>query len=201
MEMVIKALLKNTPLAFVVIGLLLAIIGASGGMERLSLKIEEPAWRVALALMGTAVAGFGGLLIWRARSEVNPTSLAKECDLKITTPMSGTDVGERIQFGGSYKKKPPEKSVVLIEQSVTSGDYWFKKRPVFDEKNKQWYIESRVGGEPGQQRMVFVAILGESGQALWDYYWRVGEETKQWPSMRTLTADIIFCDNVKVRRK
>src|SRR5260370_31320680 len=141
MEMVIKALLKNTPLAFVVIGLLLAIIGASGGMERLSLKIEEPAWRVALALMGTAVAGFGGLVIWRARSEVNLHSLAKECDLKITTPMSGPDVGERIQFGGSYKKKPPEKSVVLIEQSVTSGDYWFKKRPVFDEKNKQWYIE------------------------------------------------------------
>src|SRR5260370_40421483 len=114
MEMVIKALLKNTPLAFVVIGLLLAIIGASGGMERLSLKIEEPAWRVALALMGTAVGGFGGRLIWRARSEGKSTSLAKECDLKITTPMSGTRVGEPIQYVGGYKKKAPEKSGVLI---------------------------------------------------------------------------------------
>jgi hypothetical protein len=151
--------------------------------------------------MGIVVAGFGGLLIWRAKNEVDPLAVSAECDLRITAPMNGADVEERIQFAGSFKKKPPENSVILIEQSVATGDYWFKKRPIFDEKNKQWYIESRVGGEPGKQRVIYVAILGEAGQALWDYYWRVGDETKQWPGMKLLTKDIILCDNVKVRRK
>jgi hypothetical protein len=200
-EKVIQALLKNTPLACVAIGVLLVLIGASGGMERFSLKIEEPAWRVALAVMGIVVAGFGGLLIWRAKNDVDPLAVSAECELRITTPMNGADVEERIQFAGSFKKKPPENSVILIEQSVATGDYWFKKRPIFDEKNKQWYTESRVGGEPGKQRVIYVAILGESGQALWDYYWRVGNETKQWPGMKLLTKDIKLCDSVKVRRK
>jgi len=201
MEKIIQALLKNTPLALVVIGLLLAVIGASGGMEKFAIKVEDPKWRVALGVMGIVVAGFGALLIWRTRKEIAPQVLAQECELKITAPLNGAVVDESTQFAGSFKKIPSEGSIVLLEQSVTTGDYWFKKRPVIDEKNKQWYIDSRVGGEPGKERVIYLAIMGKSGQALWDYYRRVGEETKQWPPMRTLTTDIIICDNVRVRRR
>jgi len=49
MEKIIQALLKNTPLALVVIGLLLAVIGASGGMEKLPSrwKTQSGEWRWA----------------------------------------------------------------------------------------------------------------------------------------------------------
>lgn len=201
MEKIIQALLKNTPLALVVIGLLLAVIGASGGMEKLAIKVDDPRWRVALGVMGIVVAGFGALLIWRVRKDVDPQVLAQECELKITAPLNGAVVDESTQFAGSFKNLPHEGSIVLIEQSVSTGDYWFKKRPVIDEKNKQWYIDSRVGGDPGKERVIYLAILGKSGQALWDYYQRVGQETKQWPAMRSLTTDISICDNVRVRRR
>jgi hypothetical protein len=201
MEKALETLIKNTPFALVVIGIALFLIGAAGGSERLGLRVAEPAWRLALLGMGTVVAGFGALLVWRGRGDVEPSVLAREYGLKIKAPISGSDVGERIQVVGTYKERPPERSVVLIEQSARSGTYWFMKRPVFDDNSKQWLADCRVGGESGAQRYVHVAVIGRSAQAFWDYYFRAGEGTNHWPGIQTLPPDVILCDNIKVRRR
>jgi len=93
-------------------------------------------------------------------------------------------------------------SVAVIERSSSTGYHWFKARPVFDDRSKRWSADCRVGGEPGgPARVLFVAVMGRSGEAFREYYFRVGNETKQWPGITTLPPDIIVCDEVMVRRK
>jgi hypothetical protein len=202
-EKFLSALIKNTPLALIVIGLLLIVIGAAGGVEKYGLDIPDLRWRIALAVMGVVVAGFGALLIWLGRRKPDPSAIARECALKIKTvkDLAGTD--QRVRITGTYRKKPPDKSVVLVEQSSAgrTHKYWFKNEPIFDEENKTWFANCTVRGNPGSERIFYVAILGEHGQALWAYYLRVGEETQKWPGIETLTPDIVLGAHETVTRK
>jgi len=58
---------------------------------------------------------------------------------------------------------------------------------------------------PGS-RQILVALVGKAGQALCEYYRKVGRETELqtgqdiWPGIPTLTPDIIECDRVIVER-
>ncbi len=201
MEKYFKALIKNTPLALVLIGLFLIVIGAAGGWDKFYVKIPDLRWRIVLAIMGVVVAGFGALLIWRGTGEAESSSLAKECKLTITAPTDGAEVDGNVQMVGTYEKKAPEKRIVFIERSMRSGLYYFKKWPMEFGKEKKWSAECQIGGDSGAKRMLHVAVTGSGGQALYDYYFRVLAETKQWPGIETLPPDIVFCDQVKVKRK
>src|SRR6266849_2858680 len=201
MEKFFKALIRNTPLAIVVIGLFLTVIGAAGGLAKFNLTIPDPRWRIVLAVMGVVVAGFGILLIWRGTGEVESSALAKECKLTITAPTDGAEVDGNVQMVGTYEKKPPEKRIVFIERSVRSSRFYFRKCPMEFGKEKKWSAECQIGGDSGAKRMLHVAVTGSGGQALYDYYFRVLAETKQWPGIETLPPDIVFCDQVKVKRK
>jgi hypothetical protein len=201
MEKLLKALIKNTPLALVVIGLFLILIAAAGGWDKFYVKIPDVRWRIVLAVMGVVVAGFGALLVWRGTGEVESSALAKECKLSITAPADGAEVDGNVQMGGTYEKKPPDKRIVFIERSMKSGLYYFKKWPIEFGRDNKWSAECRVGGDPGTSRMLHVAVAGSGGQSLFDYFFRVVAETKQWPGIETLPPDIVFCDKVKVKRK
>jgi len=201
MEKFFKALIRNTPLAIVVIGLFLTVIGAAGGLAKFNLTIPDPRWRIVLAVMGVVVAGFGILLIWRGTGEAESSALAKECKLTITAPTDGAEVDGNVQMVGTYEKKPPEKRIVFIERSVRSSRFYFRKCPMEFGKEKRWSAECEVGGDHGARRMLYIAVTGSGGQALYEYYFRVLAETKQWPGIETLPPDIVFCDQVKVKRK
>ncbi len=201
MERVLKALLKNTPLALIVIGLFLVLLGASGGYEKYGLKVDNASWRIVLASLGAFVVVFGGLLIWRGEGDLDTKRIAKECDPKISSHKDGDEVQEHIQLRGTYAKKPPDSVLAVIELSTSSRHYWFKKAPLLDEKVKQWFADIRVGGNPGSERIIYVAVLGTAGQALQKYYFSVPEQTKGWAGIETLSPDIIRADSVRVRRK
>jgi hypothetical protein len=203
MEKLLNSLVKNTPLAVVVIGVLLVVIGAAGGLPQLSLKVAEPGWRFASGAAGTLVAGFGGFLILRAPSRSsNLAALAEGYGLKIFSPVNASDVKEYVGVFGTFKNRPPDKSVWIIERSLRSGVNSFKRRPLFDETDKRWSApQCRLGGKTGEKRVLFVAVVGDSGQALADYYFKVGNETGQWPGIETLPLDIVPCDSIQVRRR
>jgi hypothetical protein len=202
-EKTIKELLKNTPLALVVIGVFLVVLGATGGFEKLGIKVGDAPWRIALAAMGVVVAGFGTLVLLRGQVDGEISALAKECGLKITSPKSNSEVEERVTLEGSYKKKPPNKTLAVLERSPSSGRFWFKKQPpVYDEKEKQWsFTDVYVGTDQGGARILYVAVLGESGKALQDFYLAVREEFGKPAGVESLTPDIVLCDYIKVRRK
>jgi len=71
MDKTIESLVKNAPLAIVVIGVMLCIIGAAGGLPvgESPLLVEDPAWRIGLAGMGILLVGVGVLLMLRASDE------------------------------------------------------------------------------------------------------------------------------------
>ncbi len=202
-EKIIKGLIKNTPLTLVVIGLFLVVLGATGGFQKLGIKVEDARWRIVLAVMGGVVAGFGVLVILRGHGDVETSALAKECDLKITSPKYNSDVDQKIRLEGTYRKKPPEKSLAVIELSPTSGKHYFKTQPpLFNEKEGQWWFtDIYIGGDPGKERILFLVILGEAGKALREFYVAVREETGKTVGVKTLTPDVVQCDQVNVHRK
>jgi hypothetical protein len=61
-------LIENTPLAIILIGLVLFLIGANGGWSKADLKIDSTGWRIALAVMGLIVFAVGGLTLWRGKN-------------------------------------------------------------------------------------------------------------------------------------
>jgi hypothetical protein len=198
MEKILKSLeplFQHTPPLLVVIGLALFIIGAAGGSESLHLTVSDPLWRIAMAAMGTVVASFGGLLMWRESTVEKPSVVAKKCDLKITAQ---TTVGDEIRLVGTFKKNPPDNSVVIIEKALIRQEYFFQPAPYFHQKELQWSGNLRVGSG---ERVLYIGILGKSGQSLRDYYLLVHQKTGKWVGMRDLPSDFVRCDDVKVTRK
>ena len=201
MEKVLSVLLKNTPVAFFVIGLFLVVLGASGGYEKFGLKIDSTAWRALLAFLGFVAAVFGGLLVWRGTDDVDIKRLAKECDPKITSHRNGDSVDENIQLRGTYSQKPPDDALAVLELSTTTRKYYFKNAPLLDEATKEWFADIKVRGNPGSERILYVALLGAPGRALQKYFFSVPDQTKGWAGIETLTPDIVRHHSVTVRRK
>jgi hypothetical protein len=151
--------------------------------------------------MGGVVAGLGGLLIWRVKSdEEHPTS-AKKYGIQIVYPGNLAKIGNDVEVSGTYKIKPPDKSIILIEMRPDSQEYWFKKSATFDEARKHWYANVFVGAGSGETRVIIVAVTGKAGQALSNYFHKVGDVTGRWPSVEMLTPDVIECDRVQVIHK
>jgi hypothetical protein len=123
---VIEALIKNSPLALVLIGLLLFLIGAAGGWSKPALQVNELGWRVALAAMGGVVAGLGGLLIWRVKSDEESPASAKKYGIQIVYPGNLAKIGNDVEVSGTYNIKPPDNSIILIERRPDAQEYWFK---------------------------------------------------------------------------
>jgi ABC-type uncharacterized transport system permease subunit len=65
MKTAIAALIKNTPLAIIAIGIFLLILGAAGGSAYLKLEVKELSWQITLAIMGFTLVAGGFLSHWK----------------------------------------------------------------------------------------------------------------------------------------
>lgn len=133
--------------------------------------------------------------------------LAQEFDLKITSPGGNSEVDEKVKIEGTYEKRPPKESLAVLEMSTATGRYWFRPQPaVLDEQNKKWwfnnvYVGGAQIGKRGEDRVLCLAILGESGRAMMDYYLTVRDRCGGNPvAVETLTSDITTCAQVTVHR-
>jgi hypothetical protein len=191
----------------VLLGLLLVVIAAAKGWPNPSLQIDEVEWRVTLAVLGIIVVLLGGLLLWRETEGSDkrpPTKMS--CDtygIRIISPKAGEEVGIDYEISGTYQVKPPESRIIQIFQGPPgTSEYWpmTEANITFDPSRKTWHSHARSGGVPGR-RDVIVTVSGKAGQALCSYYEKVGKETGQWPSIVTLTPDIVECDRITIVRK
>jgi hypothetical protein len=64
----------------------------------------------------------------------------------------------------------------------------------FDTKAKTFYAWANIG----ESCILKVVMVGKAGQALCEYFTKVGKETSQWYSIDALTPDIVECDRVAV---
>jgi hypothetical protein len=212
MDKFIEKVLENTPLAVMVIGLFLFVIGAAGGWPKPELQVNQTGWRLALAGMGVVVFLIGGLFFWRERTrggEVKQQS-NEDWEIKITSHRNGDRVTGRFDVKGSYSLRPSGDYVVkLLEMSPNTHKYWPKREVVFHSDNTWTASSISVGGDPDSERIIIIAALGKGGQALGDYFDDVEEETRQLrrrlkgetirlPGIPRLTSDVVKCDEIRV---
>jgi hypothetical protein len=216
----VTKLIDNTPLAIIAIGLLLFVIGAAGGWPSPKLQVNEPGWRIGLAIMGVAMSAMGAALIWRARTPGKiEEGIRENFGIQITQPEHKDIVPNQIEVKGTFGKKPPTGiNLLVIDFSVRSGSVYLRKVPVLDEKLRTWRAAITVGGNPGDERIIKVVTMGKDGLALWNYVEivssrvsEVWEELKKRdvqipselyvPGLKDLPPDIVACDEVRVIRK
>jgi hypothetical protein len=198
LERIIDAVARNLALFLVILGTTLALLAANGGFPKEGIRIEDVAWRVFLAVAGVVVGGFGVRLIWRGQGDLDTSSIAKDCELKITSPRPNEAVNEKIELQGTYKKKPPKRALVAIIERTPSGGFYFKEQTVqFREKDTRWSATIYIGGNR-EERTLQVGILGEAGEALRDYFIDVRRKFNKSAGVKTLTPDVALCDDVDV---
>ena len=73
----IEAITKNTPLAVIVVGLLLVVVGAAGGWAP-AFQVSGLVWQIVLVVMGVVVTGSGIAFIWREKNIVSNSVSAND---------------------------------------------------------------------------------------------------------------------------
>jgi hypothetical protein len=200
-ETILTKLLNNTPIALILIGIFLFLTGAAGGWPKLSLVVNELSWRIALATMGGIVAGIGSYQILRG-SKSEPDTSCKEYDIRITSTQPGQlIVRGDIDVYGTYKKWPAGKSVRLFVID-RRNQYWVQTPTIRrNEKEKSWHSQVHIGGSADTHAIIMIAIVGEAGQALCEYYRRVKEVVKEPIGITGVPSDVTECDSVKILKK
>lgn len=193
-------------LCLVLVGLALFSISALGAIPMTTNTITDPWWRVALAILGLVVATGGATAFWYAPSEKQIIN-AHSFGLKINHPQTGDIVGEHYDVSGTYGRKPPNDYEIIIFEVNTDGHSptYRPRKVAVSGPDQSWRAKGVYGGdlkELGRERTIFVALVGNSGQALCDYYHKVGEtyNFERRPSIDVLASDIIECDRIRVRR-
>ena len=143
----LEKIIENTPLAFLVIGVILVVIGASQGLPYTPLQVKEDGWRLFLGVMGAITAGLGCLSFWRQIGL--PTKQSQEGSdlkgkhetygIKIISPPDGypCGAGEKFRVEGKYDIKPPSGVRLAVhEVSPNSGSYYPKGKRFLSREQK-----------------------------------------------------------------
>ncbi|HSK74593.1 MAG TPA: hypothetical protein VK892_23035 [Pyrinomonadaceae bacterium] len=127
---------------------------------------------------------------------------AKKYEIKIQNLTNGDDVKSPFKISGSYKIKPPEDSIRILEFSPVIAQYWIKNEVFFDESTKQWFVEKiYIGGDDGERREISVAFLGENSKAFVHYFDKANQDRDKLIGIKKLPTDIQICDKVLIKRK
>lgn len=201
----IAKLIDRAPLAVIVIGVIVFVIGAAGGLPigNPPLQITDFAWRVGLGVMGLILVTAGLLLLSRENGPLtkgSPKTNAARYGIKIESPREGAQVSEFVEIIGSYTVKPPDNTLRLF--TVVPDGHWFWPQAIaqFDSTEKKWYGKVRLGEAPRYAMFIVAAIVDAPRQVLWDYYYKVGEQTNWHPIDGPFSSYAFECARVWVER-
>jgi hypothetical protein len=188
--------LLKKPALSLILGVVLLILAASGGVSSLGLTVNESPWRITLATIGIVLLATGCYLAVRpegSRSTHDPAGYG----VKIRTPSPGSMAPASFEVFGDYKLLPAGHSIRVF---VVEGErHWPQGVARMSPSNKQWRaVVNHMGGVKGQSRTIAAIAMAESGSILCDYYEKAGRETGKWIPITRLTSDMVECDNVVV---
>jgi hypothetical protein len=122
--------------------------------------------------------------------------------LKIISPSDGEKADSWFRVSGTYKIKPAMSHLQIFTTTHNGSGYWPQEVATFDESKNAWSAGVNIGGIPvGNPVIIIVALVGPEGQALCNYYNKVGQQTQRWTSIDVLTSDISEVDRIVVIRK
>ena len=199
-----EKLIDRAPLAVIVIGVVVFIIGAAGGLPTGNppLQVTDFTWRIGLGLIGLILVLVGLLLIVR-EEQPSISKNPKVYGVKIESPTNMAQVSETIAIvSGRYSTKPPDGTLRLFTVTTPDDKSFWPQEIVknFDDAKKKWSARVHLGGNPRYSMFIVVALVGQASQKFWDYYYKVGEKTNWTPIDGPLPKDVGECDRVWVER-
>nr|WP_315243896.1 hypothetical protein [uncultured Albidiferax sp.] len=161
----------TTPTGLIALfGLLLLVLGASGGVRYSGwLPIEEAGWRVALGLLGAA------FLTLAARKSLAATGQAllseaevKALGIKISMPRAGDSVSDRVRVTVVSEKPIPKgyELRVLRGYPRVHGVVPHAKLTTSNDKLEWDAYDFDIGGAKGETRSIEAWLVGPDGAAL-----------------------------------
>ena len=203
-ETTLAKLIDRAPLAVIVIGVLVFIIGAAGGLPigNPPLQVTDFAWRAGLGIMGLTLVAAGLLLLSRENTLVRSRgkmATASKYGIKIESPREGAQVNEFVDIAGSYVVKPPDNTLRLFTVVPDGGSFQPQAIIQFD-ADKKWHGKVRLSDAPRYAMLIVAAIVDAPGQVLWDYYYKIGEKTNWSPIEGPFSAYASECARVWVER-
>jgi hypothetical protein len=211
----ISNVIKNNQLLTLLLGVLFVWMSAVDEfkVQDFSFNLNDSYGRLGLAAIGTL------LIFWSL--DLLPTkkkSAEKQNEENFTygVKIAGNDNFEV----SSFKAAPGEnfntaeiKVKGLVETEIPSGKsvwlfhvyhgreilYFPQSQVVFSSNRKSWSGSVLVGKTHSQNSKVMVAVVGDSGKILCDYYWLVKDEANRYVALRKLSLDIIQCDSRDIR--
>lgn len=201
----IAKLIDRAPLAVIVIGVLVFIIGAAGGLPlgNPPLQVTDFAWRVGLGAMGLILVAAGLLLLSREDGFLvtrSPKAGASRYGIRIESPREGAHVGEFVDVFGSYAVRPPDNTLRLFTIVPDGGWFWPQAIAQVDAIEKKWHAKIKLSDAPRYAMFIAAAIVDGPGQALWDYYYKLGEKTGWTPIDGPFSSYAFECARVWVER-
>lgn len=210
----VSNVIKNNQLLTLLLGVLLVCMSAVDEfkVQDFSFNLNDPYGRLGLAAVGTL------LIFWSLDLLPTKKSAGKQNEGNSTygVKIAGNDNFEVSSFkavpGENFNTAeikvkglveaeiPSDKSVCLFH--VYHGReilYFPQGQVVFSGDRKSWSGSVLVGKTQSQSSKIMVAVVGDSGKVLCDYYWLVKDETNRYIALRKLSLDIIQCDSRDIR--
>lgn len=164
--------------------------------DRLAGEMDSPVYAALRDIEVFPASGIEAL-----RAQINLLQDIKEkktYGLKITHPAEGAKVRDWFEVRGTFDTLPPKGAARLFNKSPAGFGYWSQDIVEIDAKTKTWKGRAHLGANPPEEGIIIIAVVGKAGSVLWDYYYKAGTETQNWPTIATLTDDIVECDHVKL---
>jgi len=157
---------EHPPLLFAIaIGVILETAGALG-VETLRI--------LAVPLLFVLVAGLFVHVYLQVRRDAEPW-LHGRYGITIDDPRDGADLGEKVRVKGGCQKSPPPGTLRLFTRV---GTRLWPQQVAHVFPNGHWEATVYLGGTAPYEIDIVVAVVGQSAQALCEYYKKVGEELK-----------------------
>ena len=189
--------------------LILFILGVAIGFGS---QLATKAWLKRAVLASGVVAMivsavWGGYILGKQNSESPKNNIASQsasCDdygIKIVSPQDGDEVTEKFQVTGTYQQQPPEGRMVIYLSPKDGKTFWPDSIVQYNADNRTWEGDAwLIGNNTPLDGNILIALVGEPGRTLYDYYWKVGRTSDTWVSLDRLTEDTVICAKVYVRR-
>jgi hypothetical protein len=151
-------------------------------------------------LIGALVTLFLDLILRRSSNSRQPR--CEDFGIEILGPMNRHSVarGREFTLYGTFKKRPPGQSMKIFKVAGNNR-YWPLRRNInFLDDKRKWQVQVPVTDKPGPLTLM-VAVLGEGGHALWNYFEEIYDRHEGTRSLgiTTLTPDILECGTVTVQ--
>jgi hypothetical protein len=198
----LSELIKNQAFLLIILGVLIFVVSAAGGISHWQFVIPQGPWQYASAVVGLSLAGAGAAMTRWSASSVSID--AKKFGFKISIPVHKDPVAMQDMHyvvSGTYKKRPPENYVpYIVEIEYHDNEIKYRPRKLAVIEDTGWHAKGVWGGDkPNIERTIVVALVGAGGQAQFKYYDTVGKTYNydRRPPIDTLGPDIYVCDRIR----